>query len=229
MRWYNQVSVYFFIWRKIEVTIRNWIRLFIHTLVIGGAVTGVAALIIRWDQFGPYFQDGNVIGILSSLLWFIFVGFTFSVISQMGYFAYLTIHQFGMGMFKGLWNPVQVVLIALVLFDLIYFRFRAFAVEGESYTPYILLGIGIFVVGLVVAYMKNQQSEAKTNTFVSALFFMIVVTTLEWLPVLLVNSVKWLYLMLLALLACNAFQLLRLPKYIEKSQTERERRQSAKG
>ncbi|KAA0560329.1 KinB-signaling pathway activation protein [Rossellomorea aquimaris] len=210
------------------MTIRNWIRFFIHTLVIGGAVTAIAALLIRWDQFGPYIQDGNVIGILSSLLWFIFVGFTFSVISQMGYFAYLTIHQFGMGMFKSLWNPVQVVLIALVLFDLIYFRFRAFAEEGESYTPYIFLGIGILVVGLVVAYMKNQQSEAKTNTFVSALFFMIVVTTLEWLPVLLVNSVKWLYLMLLALLACNAFQLLRLPKYIEKSQLDRQHKQPTK-
>ncbi|NMH69087.1 KinB-signaling pathway activation protein [Bacillus sp. RO3] len=210
------------------MTIRNWIRFFIHTLVIGGVVTGVAALFIRWDQFGPYIQEGNVIGILSSLLWFVFVGFTFSVISQMGYFAYLTIHQFGMGMFKGLWNSVQLLLIGLVLFDLIYFRFRAFAEEGESYTPYIFLGMGIMAVGLMVAYMKNQQSGSKTNTFVSALFFMIVVTTLEWLPVLLVNSVKWLYLMLIALLACNAFQLLRLPKYIEDSQMERQTKQNTK-
>ncbi|MCA1066359.1 KinB-signaling pathway activation protein [Rossellomorea sp. AcN35-11] len=210
------------------MTIRNWIRFFIHTLVIGGVVTGVAALFIRWDQFGPYIQEGNVIGILSSLLWFVFVGFTFSVISQMGYFAYLTIHQFGMGMFKGLWNSVQLLLIGLVLFDLIYFRFRAFAEEGESYTPYIFLGMGIMAVGLMVAYIKNQQSGSKTNTFVSALFFMIVVTTLEWLPVLLVNSVKWLYLMLIALLACNAFQLLRLPKYIEDSQMERQTKQNTK-
>jgi KinB signaling pathway activation protein len=207
------------------VTIRNWIRFFVHTLILGGAVTAIASLFIRWDQYSPYIQDGNVIGILSSLLWFIFVGFTFSVISQMGYFAYLTIHQFGVGMFKSFWNSVQVVLIAFVLFDLIYFRFRAFAEEGASYTPYILLGIGILLVGMLVAYFKNQQSEAKTNTFISALFFMVVVTTLEWLPVLLVNSIKWLYLMLIALLVCNAYQLLRLPKYIEQSQIERQNRQ----
>ncbi len=209
------------------MTIRNWIRFFINTLIIGGVITGGASLLIRWDQFGPYFQDGNITGVLSSLLWFLFVGFTFSVISQMGYFAYLTIHQFGLGVFKSLWNPVQLVLIALVLFDLIYFRFRAFAVEGESYTPYIFLGFGILLIGIVVAYLKNQQSESQTNTFVSALFFMVVVTTLEWLPVLLVNSVKWLYLMLLALLACNAYQLLRLPKYIQKSQLEKQSKQTS--
>ncbi|NQD66238.1 KinB-signaling pathway activation protein [Bacillus haikouensis] len=207
------------------MTIRNWIRFFVHTLIIGGAVTAIASLFIRWDQYSPYVQDGNMIGLLSSLLWFLFVGFTFSVISQMGYFAYLTIHQFGLGMFKSFWNSVQVVLIAFVLFDLIYFRFRAFAEEGASYTPYILLGIGILLVGMLVAYLKNQQSEARTNTFISALFFMVVVTTLEWLPVLLVNSIKWLYLMLIALVVCNAYQLLKLPKYIEQSRSDRQNKQ----
>ncbi|MCA1057101.1 KinB-signaling pathway activation protein [Rossellomorea aquimaris] len=207
------------------MTIRNWIRFFVHTLTIGGVITAIASLFIRWDQYSPYIQDGNVIGILSSLLWFLFVGFTFSVISQMGYFAYLTIHQFGLGMFKTFWNSVQIVLIGFVLFDLIYFRFRAFAEEDASYTPYILLGIGILLVGMLVAYVKNKQSDSRVNTFISALFFMVVVTTLEWLPVLLVNSIKWLYLMLIALLVCNAYQLLRLPKYIEQSQAERQTKQ----
>ncbi|QHA34542.1 KinB-signaling pathway activation protein [Rossellomorea marisflavi] len=204
------------------MTIRNWIRFFIHTLLVGGLVTGVASLFIRWDQFGPYVSDGDVLGILSSLLWFLFVGFTFSVISQMGYFAYLTIHQFGMGLFKGLWNPVQFLLILFVLFDLIYFRFRAFAEADDSYLPYILLGFGILLIGAVTAYFKNQQSSS--NTYVSALFFMIVITTLEWLPVLLVNSIDWLYLMLLALISCNAYQLLMLPRYLENSRTERQQK-----
>ena len=49
-----------------------------------------------------------------------------SVVAQMGFFAYLTVHQFGVNMFKTLtlWNWVQLLIIAVVLFDLIFFRFQ---------------------------------------------------------------------------------------------------------
>ncbi|WP_239587834.1 KinB-signaling pathway activation protein [Bacillus pakistanensis] len=198
-----------------EVTIRNWIRLFFSTLFLGGFVTAILGIIVRWNEFAPLFSNMEIGRIISTFVWFIFVGFTFSVISQMGFFAYLTVHQFGLRMFRSLWNPVQLLVIAIVLFDLIYFRFKAFAGEEESLLPYIILAIFIFVVGIVVAFFKNKQ--AKQNTFVSALFFMVVVTVLEWLPVLQVNASKWLYLMLFALLACNAYQLLMLPKYNARS------------
>ncbi|MBM7588400.1 KinB signaling pathway activation protein [Bacillus pakistanensis] len=197
------------------MTIRNWIRLFFSTLFLGGFVTAILGIIVRWNEFAPLFSNMEIGRIISTFVWFIFVGFTFSVISQMGFFAYLTVHQFGLRMFRSLWNPVQLLVIAIVLFDLIYFRFKAFAGEEESLLPYIILAIFIFVVGIVVAFFKNKQ--AKQNTFVSALFFMVVVTVLEWLPVLQVNASKWLYLMLFALLACNAYQLLMLPKYNARS------------
>jgi KinB signaling pathway activation protein len=197
------------------VTIRNWIRLFFSTLFLGGFVTAILGIIVRWNEFAPLFTNMEIGRIISTFVWFIFVGFTFSVISQMGFFAYLTVHQFGLRMFRSLWNPVQLLVIAIVLFDLIYFRFKAFAGEEESLLPYIILAIFIFVVGVVVAFFKNKQSQQ--NTYVSALFFMVVVTVLEWLPVLQVNASKWLYLMLFALLACNAYQLLMLPKYNTRS------------
>ena len=41
---------------------------------------------------------------------------------------------------------------------------------------------------------------------------MIVGTLVEWVPVLRVNETSWLYLMMFALLACNAYQLLILHK-----------------
>ena len=53
---------------------------------------------------------------------------------------------------------------------------------------------------------------------------MIVVTTLEWLPVLMVrenNIDSWVTLLLFPLLAVNAYQLLKLPKYNEKSEVDR--------
>ena len=121
------------------MTIRNWIRLFFSTLLVGGLVTGISGLILRWDEFEPMFRDFNIGGILSVFLWLVVVGFTFSVISQMGFFAYLTIHQFGLGMFRSFWNTVQIVITALVLFDLIYFRFDGFTSDGEIRYSYIIL------------------------------------------------------------------------------------------
>jgi KinB signaling pathway activation protein len=195
------------------VTIRKWIKFFFSTLLVGGFVSGILGFVIRWDEFSPYFTNGEIGAILSTFIWLMGVGFTFSVISQMGFFAYLTVHRFGLGIFRtiSLWNGVQWVLICIVLFDLVYFRFQAFADEGESLLPYLLLAGFILLFGAVIAYFKAKQTNKQT--FVSALFFMVVVTVVEWLPVLTTNEQSWLYLMLFTLLACNAYQLLMLPKY----------------
>lgn len=137
----------------------------------------------------------------------------------MGFFAYLTVHRFGLGIFKSLWNAVQLLLIAFVLFDLVYLRFDAFAASGESIMPYVGLAVIVLVAGLIVAFMKVKQSNKEA--FIPALFFMIVVTVIEWVPVLRVNEHSWLYLMLFPLLACNAYQLLVLQKLNQKSMEER--------
>lgn len=194
--------------------IRNWIRFFAHTLLIGGAATSILGFIIRWNEFAPLFANGEWGEVLSVLTWLIGVGFTFSVISQMGFFAYLTIHQFGLGLFKSYWGFIQTALITVVLFDLVYFRFQAFS-SGETIGSYILLAAILLLVGIVTAYQKARGRNR--NVFVAALFFMVVVTTLEWLPVLQANEESWLYLMLFTLLPCNAFQLLMLPKYNQKT------------
>src|SRR5690606_9166094 len=107
--------------------------------MLGGLLTGILGFVIRWDEFQPYFIDVKIGAILSTFIWLVGVGFIFAVVSQVGFFAYLFIHQFGLGLFrsKSLWNAVQIVLVIFVLFDLIYFRFTAFAGEDESILPYI--------------------------------------------------------------------------------------------
>ncbi|WP_046180657.1 KinB-signaling pathway activation protein [Domibacillus tundrae] len=194
--------------------IRNWIRFFTHTLLIGGAVTGILGFIIRWNEFSPLFANGEWKEVLSVLTWLIGVGFTFSVISQMGFFAYLTIHQFGLGLFRSYWTFIQLALIVVVLFDLVYFRFKVFS-NGEDLGSYLMLAAILLVFGFLTAYIKAKRKSK--NIFIAALFFMVVVTTLEWLPVLQANEKSWLYLMLFTLLPCNAFQLLMLPKYNQKT------------
>lgn len=194
--------------------IQNWMRFFTHTLLLGGAVSGLLGFIIRWNEFAPLFANGEWKEVLSVLTWLVGVGFTFSVISQMGFFAYLTIHQFGLGLFRTYWNFIQLALIAVVLFDLVYFRFKAFS-DGEAIGSYLALAAVLLFFGLFIAYLKGKRKNK--NVFIAALFFMIVVTTLEWLPVLQANEESWLYLMLFTLLPCNAFQLLMLPKYNKKT------------
>nr|WP_197970037.1 KinB-signaling pathway activation protein [Mesobacillus harenae] len=193
------------------------------TLLVGGITTSIAGFIIRWDEFKPIFVNFNIMEILSVLLWLIGIGLIFSILSQMGFFAYLTIHRFGLGIFKSvyLWNWVQVVIIAFVLFDLVYLRFSAFAEPGEGIFGYIGLALLVLAVGLIVAFLKARQTNKEA--FIPALFFMVVVTVIEWVPVLRVNESGWLYLMLIPLLACNAYQMLILHKLNNKSALERQK------
>ena len=205
------------------MTSRIWVRLFMTTLLIGAITTAIVGFIINWNEYVHYFTDFRIINILSALFWFILWGLLYSVISQMGYFAYLTVHRFGLGIFKSvsLWNGIQMVFILFVLFDLVYLRFETFANKGESLLPYIGLAVLLLLVGLITAWYKAKQTNREA--FIPALFFMIVVTVIEWFPVLRVNEQEWLYLMLFPLLACNAYQLLILHKLNLKSQQERQR------
>jgi KinB signaling pathway activation protein len=194
------------------VNSRKWVRLFLTTLAIGGITTAVIGVILNWGEYEKLFLRMDVLEFAAVLMWHIGVGFIFSIISQMGFFAYLTIHRFGLGVFRSasLWNSVQIVLILFVLFDLVYFRYQVFAVKGESVVGYILIALFILLAGLVVAYVKSAQTNR--GAFIPALFFMVVVTVIEWFPALRINDKDWLYLMLFPLLICNAYQLLILHK-----------------
>ncbi|NHM33414.1 KinB-signaling pathway activation protein [Neobacillus terrae] len=204
------------------MTSRNWVKLFINTCLIGGLTTAIVGLIVRWNEFQPIFADIKIVEILSVLVWLIVMGILFSVISQMGFFAYLTVHRFGLGIFKSvsLWNGVQAVLIIFVLFDLVYLRFQSFAKSGDSILPYLGVAAFLLAVGLLVAWIKAK--ETNKEAFIPALFFMIVVTVIEWVPVLRVNEHSWFYLMLFALLVCNAYQVLILHKLNAQSDRQRE-------
>ncbi len=194
----------------ITVTIRKWIYLFFSTLIVGGAAALVTGFAIGFKEYAGLVASGQILQILSVIVWLIGLGLMFSVLSQMGFFAYLTVHRFGLGLFRSvsLWNAVQLVLIAFVLFDLIYLRYTAFAEEGASAGPYLIPAFVLLAYGLIIAYVKMKQTNR--GAFVPALFFMTVVTIIEWFPALRQNDLEWIYLMLLPLLASNTWQLLLL-------------------
>lgn len=206
------------------MTIRNWVKFFLRAMAIGGGITAVVGLIVRWDFFFGYLQAGEIWQFTGAFLWMIFLGFTMSVVAQMGFFAYLTVHQFGVNMFRTLtlWNWVQILIIGVVLFDLVFFRFQLSKADTGRTILYIFLLLTLIVTSAVTAYVKAQWT--KKHALISALFFMIVITTLEWLPALMIRSGsndEWVTIILFPLLAVNAYQLLILPKYNRQSDIDK--------
>jgi KinB signaling pathway activation protein len=225
--WYNQEKGIIYIWGNV-MNSRNIVRLFISTLIIGGISGGGFGFIIRWREFSPLFTSFEMMEIVSVFVWLIGVGLIFSVISQAGFFAYLTVHRFGLGMFKSvfLWNAVQVVLIAFVVFDLIWLRYINFSNNNDDILSYIAPAILLLGLGTIVAYFKMKQTNKQA--FIPALFFMTVITILEWMPILRTNDESWLYFMLFPLLICNAYQLLIINKLIDRSKKELSKKNSKK-
>ncbi|MBS2967372.1 KinB-signaling pathway activation protein [Metabacillus sp. KIGAM252] len=205
---------------------RDWVRFFFSSLLVGAIAAIASGFILNWDQQAGSFQEFQIDEILASFIWFIGVGLMFSIISQMGFFAYLTLHRFGMGIFGSVWNAVQLVLIAFVLFDLVYFRYQFFGDSG-SLLPYIWPAAGFFAVCLVIAYFK--QKDTNKAAFIPALFFMFVGTAVEWFPALRENDQNWLYFMLVSLVCCNAYQLIMLPRFSGSSQKKMGQRKAAEG
>lgn len=209
------------------MTIRNWIKFFFVASLIGGAVNGVFSLIIRWDFFQPYVTVGEWGEFFAAFAWMIFLGITMSVIAQAGFFAYLTLHQVAVNIFRSLtlWNWVQLLLIIIALVDVIAFRFIPQADTTKDWIVYSVLII-VLVGGSVLTAMKKVKMTGKKHVLISALFFMIVITTLEWTIALMGRDAKideYVALLLFPLLAVNAFQLLMLPKYNEQSEIDRKR------
>ncbi|MFP3919958.1 KinB-signaling pathway activation protein [Lysinibacillus telephonicus] len=209
------------------MTIRNWIKFFFMCLIIGGVITGAAGIIVRWNFFGSYLAAGEIGEFIAAFAWMIFLGFTMSVIAQAGFFAYLTLHQVGIGIFKTLtlWNWVQVLLILIVVFDLVIFRF---APAAQSFSDWLFYGgLLIFLIfGAIATAMKKVQLTGKKHVLISSLFFMIVITSLEWIIALMgrqENIDTYVALLLFPLVAVNAYQLLALPKYNAKSDEDRKK------
>nr|WP_255731528.1 KinB-signaling pathway activation protein [Solibacillus sp. MA9] len=196
-------------------------------MLIGGLVNAVASLIIRWDFYQPYLTNGEITEFLAAVIWNIILGFTMSVMAQAGFFAYLTLHQVGVNIFRSLtlWNWVQVVLILVVLVDIIVFRF---APGAETAVDWIIYGtlLVVLVGAAILTAIKKVKMTQKPHVFISTMFFMIVVTSLEWIIALVGrqdNIDVYVALLLFPLVAVNAFQILMLPKYNSQSEADRKK------
>lgn len=187
------------------MNIRKLIKFLFNTLIIGGSVGLIISFFVKWDTYATYLKPFNAMEILGLIIFFIGLGLTFSVISMTGYFAYLYIHRFGISLFRSFWTTVQVLLILFVLFDLVYFPYRGS--DGGVAIYWLLLGVLLlFVFAWSIAKLK--QKETNKSAFIPTLFFLIVMTTVEWTPALIAEGSDYIWLMLAPLLICNAYMII---------------------
>lgn len=209
------------------MTLKNLGKFYGITLLIGLVSTVIVSFFLGYDKLTIYLTKGEFGEFFAALIWFMGFGLLIASISQLAYFSYLFIHQLGLGIFRSGWTAVQIVVILFAFFDLIYFRYLRFGrVEGDV-LKFIWIPILIVLAAILVSYYKKQWTKA--NVFVPALFFMIVMTTVELIPFLKVEDTTWLYITIVPLLLCNAFQLLMLPKYNAASKEERYNKKVARG
>ncbi len=195
---------------------RKVVYLFFTTLLIGASSGAFVGFILDWKTYVDGLMSGEIIDFILVIVWLFGIGAMWSLISQMGFYAYLTVHRFGLGIFKSakIWNSIQIVLIAFVLQGLVYFRYTTFGTETETIFNYILIPLLLFAFGLLVAYIKSKQTNF--GAFIPAVFFIVVVTTLEWLPALRVNDPKWLWIYFTPLIVANTWQILILHRLINR-------------
>ncbi len=140
------------------------------------------------------------------------VGVMVSVYSQMGFFAYMMINYMGTGVFSRMtWLYVQIVLAALALLELMFFR-TFVGREGKGASD-LIFGVIVLVIACVVAYLKVKMTNR--SAWVPTLFFMIAVTIVEIVGVLKIGVDQATAWIAAPLIACNAYQILILHRVLK--------------
>ncbi|MGG3841179.1 KinB-signaling pathway activation protein [Paenibacillus thiaminolyticus] len=195
------------------MTLKKWFYLFWTTLLIGGGITLVMGLSLQIIQGEFQNFNGPIDGVLN-VVQLILSGFTVSVYSQMGFFAYLTLNFIAIGLFRKTWPYIQVVLTVIALLDLMFLRMLLAdntSQRGGDAMNDILLGLAVLAVALIVGYFKVKATNR--TAFIPTLFFMIAITTVETLSALNISGIATWYVYL-PLAACNAYQVLMLNRIL---------------
>ncbi|MFD1178964.1 KinB-signaling pathway activation protein [Paenibacillus puldeungensis] len=195
------------------MNLKNWIHLFWTTLVVGAAGSLIAGLLLQWTDTIDFNGTADVFVNVGILLG---VGIMVSVYSQMGFFAYLMVNYMGTGVFsRRTWQYVQLVLTALSLLELMFFRIF---VDGEKRgVSDIILGLVIFIIACATAYLKAKLTNV--SALIPTLFFMIAVTIVETIGVLSIGVDQATVWITAPLIACNAYQILILHRVVKSSAT----------
>jgi KinB signaling pathway activation protein len=180
------------------MNLRRFFALFFSTALVGlllGLLTTLSG------QFGVRVVVGIIAG-----------GFL-SATCLMGFWAYLTLN-FTMRSCLSfrLWVMIQGLLVAIVFYDLVYFRWVA-AGETGSLLPYLLYALWPFGIALIGALAKAKVSGMRS--FVPALFFLFVFTAIEWFIALKSGELLQTTQIGIILLGCNLYILMMYTRLLK--------------
>ncbi|CAM3558045.1 MULTISPECIES: KinB-signaling pathway activation protein [Brevibacillus] len=192
------------------MSLRKYGWLFITTLLLGGLGGILVAIIFDLEKL----TEGSMGNFFVGMLMYLLYGMTISIVSQMGFFAYMTVNYFAKTLVRSpsLWRSIQIFLVVFVFFDMIYLRYNSLGQDGSIW-PYFIEPIMLLIVAVVTAYGK--VSVTNRTAWVPTLFFMFVVTALEWIPALKENNVHATLSMLVPLLFCNVWQVMQLHRVLK--------------
>ncbi|MFD2672433.1 KinB-signaling pathway activation protein [Marinicrinis sediminis] len=193
------------------MNIRKWFYLFWTTLAVGMVASVLTVFVIQITDPNLKWNDLSVIGF--SLLF----GATYSALSQMGFFAYLTLNFIARGMFKpATWRQIQWVLIIITFVDVIVLRAWLFE-DSKGWAYYAILPVVLGIISWLAAKWKSQMTNA--SAFTPTLFFLFAVTIVEAVPALRQNNMDSTINMMIPLMACNLWQILILHRLLGSGQT----------
>jgi KinB signaling pathway activation protein len=196
-----------------SLTLRKWFHLFWTTLLMGIVVSVMVGLVLQFTD--REFPIPGISGVGFNVLNMMLGGATISVLSQMGFFAFLIVRFIAIGIIRNkvIWDLIQLALTIVAIIDLAYLRYSNF--QGASLFAYSIMPLCILAISLGVSYWKVKLTNK--NAFIPTLFFMVVVTILEAVPALKLNNTASNIYMLIPLIACNSYQILNLHKITGKT------------
>lgn len=193
------------------MNLRNYGRLFFTTLLLGGLGGLLVGLILQRDEIFTGSLSNFLVGALMNIL----VGLTISIVAQMGFFAYMTLNYLALSFLKNVsvWKSIQVFLILFVFFDMVYLRYSLFGDNGSIW-PYLIEPTALLFVAVITAYAKVRVTNK--TAWIPTMFFMFVVTAIEWIPGIRQNDLNSILFMGVTLLWCNVWQVMQLHRLLKK-------------
>src|SRR5690625_3417613 len=187
--------------RRIFVNSRKLVNMVLKTVVIGGLVGLFTSFIVAHEIFSNVLNPFQGMEILGLVLYYLGFALVFTVVSLAGFLAYLFIHRFGVSIFRSFWPSVQVLLILLALFDIVYFSNKEILLLHRISIAFVVL-----LASVIVGWFKVKQTNK--SGFIPAVFFMVVVTALELTLGLRTSGMDYIIIILVTLIVANAYQLL---------------------
>jgi KinB signaling pathway activation protein len=196
------------------LTLRKWMRLFVTTILIGGAVGLLIGIGMMAGDAG--YRDLRADEWLYNMFNMAVAGLSFGAFAHMGFFAYMMLNYIARSIFRRpqMWVALQGFTAVFVLIEIAYWTYDSDFPSAVFWAVPLLLT----AASLLVAWLKVR--ETSSGSWVPTLFFLIAVTALEAIPAFQTGKLSSLALQLVPLFVCNAYQIMRLHRILEVRQPE---------